>query len=403
MSKKKWIVLGILLLVFIFISFFVFDTLQNVNAPKVTVKIDVLELTKDNVSLNISMKLDNQNPYAMILEDMKLTIMTPEKELIGELTFPKKTIQSNKEIAIYTEGSFGFNNQPLEELHTHIDAEFGIDFFEFISISIPLDIDIITDPQPVIDVISFPSISMSADIGTIDETGVLVNGTILVNNQNHFLMELSNTDIIIKHNNIPISADIIVTDSVIEPQSISPITFSAFVGYDVFNNGVLSAVLTGDVTVIVGGISMKRSFTTSAQMDIPDIASYLMNNERIEISLSADFDITMNGVNMNVGLKLYNPTNVPLIASDFDIIIYRVDNDNKTKIAEDILENCPVPPRSEVCLKDSFKLPVISFFPYFGEGIPDWFLLTLIGDFKIANSTQCIPVQINGFLSGKIF
>jgi hypothetical protein len=45
----------------------------------------------------------------------------------------------------------------------------------------------------------------------------------------------------------------------------------------------------------------------------------------------------------------------------------------------------------------------MSFLPIIGDGIPDWFLLTIRGDFIIADSNQKIPVQLNGYLNGNFF
>ncbi|MBS3749584.1 MAG: hypothetical protein KGY65_04505 [Candidatus Thermoplasmatota archaeon] len=403
MTKTKWIILGILLLFFVIFSFFAMNTLRDINTPRITVEIDVFELTKENVSLNISMLINNQNPYAMTLEDLRLKIMTSEEEIIGELTFPKKTIDSNKEVTIYTEGTFGFNNQPLEKFYTQISADFGVDFFGFITISLPVNIDIITDPEPIIDTIALPTISLDAEIESVNETGVLFNGSIQVNNQNDFSISLTNTDILIKHNDTAVNANVIVQDTVIRPKSTSSINFSAFVGYDLFDSGSISVALSGDVNIAVAGISLTRPFTASAETEIPDVASFLLNNERIIIALSADIDISLRGLLMNVGFRLYNPTKIPFTALELDIIIYRVDNDSKTLIAQDTLKGCPLPGKTETCLNTTFKLPVMSFLPVIGDGIPDWFLLTIRGDFVIADSNQRIPVQLNGYLNGNFF
>jgi hypothetical protein len=128
-----------------------------------------------------------------------------------------------------------------------------------------------------------------------------------------------------------------------------------------------------------------------------------MDDERIVIALIADFDASITGLNMNVGFRLYNPTKIPLTASDLEIIVYRVDNETRSMIAEDLLESCPLPGKNETCLKTTFKVPLMSFFPIVGDGIPDWFLLTIRGDFFIADSNQKIPVQLNGYLNGNFF
>ncbi|MFO8078121.1 MAG: hypothetical protein R6U21_05720 [Thermoplasmatota archaeon] len=398
--KKKWILLGIFFLFISIIAIFTFYTLTDINTPKVTVHIDAVQLTEENVSLDISMHLDNENPYNLVLEDMTVEVLSSQNTVVGSLVFPKKTVPAHESITINSTGTFGFKGEPLEQFNSHITGDFGVNFFDFISVSLPLEITIITNPTPIIDTIFLPSISIDAGIEQVNETGVLLNGSINVDNQNTFSLSLSNSSIIIQHNNTPIDADINVTDTTIQPESKTPIYFSAFVGYEVFDNGTLSAALTGDVSIAVAGVILNRTFTASAAMNVPDLASYLMDNERIEISLSADFDITLSGVNMDVGFKLYNPTKIPLIASELDIIIYRVDNETKTIIAEDYLQNCSLPPKNETCLKTTFRLPIISFLPIVGDGIPDWFLLTLLGDFTIADSNQKIPVQINGYLSG---
>jgi len=398
--NKKWVLLGIILLIISVIAVFTFSTLTDINTPKVTVHINAVQLTEENVSLDISMHLDNENPYNLVLEDMTVEILSNQNSLVGSIVFPKKTVPAHESITINSTGIFGFNGEPLEQFNSHITGDFGVNFFDFIAVSLPLEITIITNPTPIIDAIFLPTISLDAGIEDINETGVLLKGSINVDNQNTFSLSLSNSNIIIKHNNTPIQTDITVTDTIIQAETKTPISFSAFVGYNIFDNGTLSAALTGDVSITVAGVALNRTFTASAEMDIPDISSYLMDNDRIEISLSADFDITLSGVIMDVGFKLYNPMKIPLIASELDIIIYRVDNETKTIIAEDYLQNCPLPPKNETCLKTTFQLPITSFLPIIGDGIPDWFLLTLLGDFKIADSNQKIPVQINGYLSG---
>ncbi|MBS3778753.1 MAG: hypothetical protein KGY50_05645, partial [Candidatus Thermoplasmatota archaeon] len=189
----------------------------------------------------------------------------------------------------------------------------------------------------------------------------------------------------------------------IRPKSTSSIDFSAFVGYEVFNVGTLSATLSSNVNIAVAGISLNRPFTASAEMKIPDLASFLMDNEQIVIALSADFDAGIKGLSMDVGFRLYNPTKIPLTASELDIIVYRVDNEMKTALAQDTLTDCLLPGKNETCLKTTFKIPLISFLPVVGDGVPDWFLLTIRGDFIIADSNQQIPVQLNGYLSGNFF
>ena len=399
MQKKHWLIIGLLLLIISIVTIFIVSSLTGISTPTVRVKIDAVQLTEDNVSLNITMQLDNQNSYSFVLKDMTIKAKTAQNTIIGILSFPKKTVPAHDSIISQSQGLFGFNDETLDEFESHITGEFGVSFFGF-SLSLPLNITVITNPTPVVEAIVLPTISLDADILSVNETGILLNGSIRVDNQNEFSMSLQNTDIIIDHNETTVYSDIIVNDTIIRPKSKSTIAFSAFIGYEILDIGTISAAITGDVTISISGVSLTRPFTASAQMKIPDLASFLMDDDRIVIALSADFDVSLTGLNMNVGFKLYNPTEIPLTASDLDILVYRVDNETRSVIAQDRLENCPLPGKNETCLKTTFKLPITSFLPIVGDGIPDWFLLTLLGDFTIADSNQKIPVQINGYLSG---
>ena len=402
MQKKHWLIIGLVILIIIIITIFIVTSLTGISTPTVRVKIDAVQLTEDNVSLNITMQLDNQNSYSLVLKDMTIKAKTAQNNIIGILSFPKKTVPAHESVIIQTQGLFGFNDETLDEFESHISGEFGVSFFGF-SLSLPLNITVITDPTPVVEAIVLPTISLNADIISVNETGILLNGSIQVDNQNEFSMSLQNTDIIIDHNETTVYSDIIVNDTIIRPKSKSTIAFSAFIGYEILDIGTISAAITGDVTISIAGVSLTRPFTASAQMKIPDLASFLMDNDRIVIALSADFDVSLTGLNMNVGFRLYNPTEIPLTASDLDILVYRVDNENRSIIAQDRLENCPLPGKNETCLKTTFKLPLASFLPIIGDGLPDWFLLTIMGDFIIADSNQKIPVQLNGYLSGNFF
>jgi len=402
MLKKKWLIPGILFLLICIIIIFASVSISEISAPKVSVKINTTQLTEDNITLDITMVIDNQNAYSLVIEDMTIEAITSQDTVIGSLSFPKKTIPAYEALTIETSGSFGFNDQSLEEFESLITGIFGVNFYGFF-ISLPLEISIITNPTPVVDSIVLPTFLLEADIVSVNETGVLLNGSIQVENQNEFSMSLLNTDILFEHNDTFLNAKITVDDTIIRPNSKSSILFSAFVGYEIFNIGKISASILGDVDINVAGISLNRPFTASAQVNIPDLAKFLMENDRIVISLSVDFDVKLTGLTMNVGFKLYNPTKIPLRASELEIMVYRVDNGSKSLIAEDILKNCQIPAKTETCLKSSFKLSLQSFLPIIGDGFPDWFLLTLTGDFIIADTNQRIPIQLNGYLNGNFF
>lgn len=403
MLKKQWIIIGLVLLISSILSIVIFSSLASISTPNVTVKIDAIQLSENNVSVSITMNLDNQNPYSLTLHDLTVELTSSQNTQIGKFTFSKKTIPSHETITMKTNGSFDFKGEAIEEFKSEISGDFGIELFGFYSFSLPINITVITDPSLALNTILLPTISLDTTINSVNETGVSLNGSIIVDNQNDFSIRLSNPLITIDHNQTTVFTHITLNDTKIKPKSKTVVPFTSFIGYELFNIGKISATIESDINISVAGTFITKPFTASAEVNIPDISSFILNNKRIEVSLSADFDMSLSGLNMNVGFKVYNPTDIPLSASELDIIIYRVDNNSETLIAQDTLRDCPISTQNETCLKTTFKLPLLSFIPLIGDGIPDWFLLTITGDFTIADSNQKIPIQLNGFLDGNIF
>lgn len=403
MLKKQWVIIGLVLLISSIISIVIFSSLAGISTPNVTVKIDAIQLSENNVSVSITMNLDNQNPYSLTLHDLTVELTSSQGTEIGKFTFSKKTIPSHETITMKTNGSFDFKGEAIEEFKSEISGDFGIELFGFYSFSLPINITVITDPSLALNTILLPTISLDTTINSVNETGVSLNGSIIVDNQNDFSIRLSNPLITIDHNQTTVFTHITLNDTKIKPKSKTVVPFTSFIGYELFNIGKISATIESDINISVAGTFLTKPFTASAEVNIPDISTFILNNERIEVSLSADFDMSLSGLNMNVGFNVYNPTDIPLSASELDIIIYRVDNNSETLIAQDTLRDCPISTQNETCLKTTFKLPLLSFIPLIGDGIPDWFLLTITGDFTIADSNQKIPIQLNGFLDGNIF
>lgn len=403
MQKKQWLIIGLIILIISIISIVFVSTLAGISTPTVTVKIDAFQISEKNVSINVTMELDNQNPYDLILNDLNVELISSQNKQIGLFRFSQKTVPSHGTISLQTIGLFDFKGESLDEFKSHITGDFGVQLFGVYSFSLPINIKVITDPSLAINAIVLPTISLNTDINSVNESGVKLNGTIIIDNQNDFSISLLNPLITINHNQTIANTHIIINNAKIKPQSETIINFTSFVGYELFNIGKISATIESDINITIAGTSLTRPFTASAEVNIPDITTFILNNERIEISLSADFDLSLSGLNMNVGFKVYNPTDIPLTASELDIIIYRVDNNTKTLITQDTLRDCPISTRNETCLKTTFNLPILSFIPLIGDGIPDWFLLTITGDFTIADSNQKIPIQLNGFVDGNLF
>jgi LEA14-like dessication related protein len=402
MYKKIAFILFILFIINIIVTALLFNTVNSIETPDVTIEIKIAGVTEDTITLEATFQVDNPNSFSIMLKDMIINATTPDGEIIGLIALPNMTIDAGKNATISSINTLGFNGKELTTFYSKITGNVGVTLFGFFTKTLPINVLLITNPTSLVEAVQVPGIQFDAEFSDFTADGVLFNGTIWVDNQNDFSMQLKNIDINVEHTNALQVAELTVLDTQIPPRSKVPILVNGTAYYSIFNEGTLSATISADASIILGGVDMSLPFSSKASMTVPDLSTFLLNGEHLIISLSADFDLTLHGINTTVGFRLYNPTEIPMTAYNLTLTIYRLDNETPTVLAEDTLEKCPFAPENETCLKSAFILAYSSFIPQLGTGFPDWFQLSLTGDFTIANTTQRIPVTLNGYISPKI-
>lgn len=402
MYKKIAFIIFILLIANIIITVLMFNTVNSIQTPDVIIDINIADVTKETITIEATLQIDNPNSFSIMLEDIIINETTPEGDIIGLISLPNIMVESRENATISSVNTLGFNGNELTTFHSRITGNVGVTLFGFLTKTLPINVLLITNPTALVEAIQAPDIHFDVDLSDFTDDGVLFNGTIWVDNQNDFSMLLKNVDITIEHTNALHVADLLVLDTEIPPKSEIPIYVNGTAYYTIFNEGKLSATITADASITLGGVQMSLPVTSTASMSVPDLSTFLLNGKHLIISLSVDFDLTLQGINTTVGFLLYNPTKIPFTAFNLTLRAYRLDNETPTVLAEDTLEQCQYPPENETSLKSVFMLPYSSIIPRLDTGFPDWFQLSLSGDFTIANTTQRIPVTLNGYISPKI-
>ncbi|MDG6229191.1 MAG: hypothetical protein QCH96_04430 [Candidatus Thermoplasmatota archaeon] len=403
MGKKIILVILAIFLANIIGTIILISTVNSIQAPEVTIDITISKITEDTITIEARLSIDNPNSFPIILENMLINASSPKGDNIALISLPNAIVGQGQQKTITSVGSMGFNRKELSTFHSRITGDVGVTLFGFFTKTIPIRVLLITNPTAFVEAVQAPSIYFDADFSDFTEEGVLFNGTIWIDNQNDFSMSLEHTEIQIEHTNAINVSDFSFSSQRIPPKSNIPIYVNGTAYYTIFNQGMLSATINGNASVLIGGVNMSIPFASTASMKVPDLSTFLLNGEHLIISLSADFDLTLQGLNATVGFRLYNPTKIPLAANNLTLIIYRLDDTVPTVLAQDTLTECPIPPLNETCLQSQFTLPYISFIPKINSGFPEWFQLSLTGDFLIANTTQRIPVTLNGYISPRIF
>lgn len=403
MDKKFILVVLIMFIANIIVTALLVSTVLTIQSPNVSIEIKAVGINEHTISFEVNMQVDNPNSFSILLEDMLINITTPNGNPIGSIMLPNMTISSGQHTTISSINTMGFNNSTLTTFHSRITGNVGVTLFGFFTKRLSINVLLITNPTALVEAVQLPSIHFDANFSEFTTEGLMFNGTLLIENQNDFSLSLSDLEIRMEHTNAHNIADFSTTEINIPPNSIVPTYINGTANYTIFNQGKLSATIQGNASLLIAGINMSLPFTSTTATTVPDLSTFLLNGEHLIISLSADIDVTLQGLNATVGFRLYNPTKIPMTAFNLTLLMYRLDNATPTLLAEDILEQCSISPVNETCLISNFLLPYTSLLPKIGTGLPEWFQLSLSGDFTIANTTQRIPVTINGYVSPRLF
>jgi hypothetical protein len=81
-------------------------------------------------------------------------------------------------------------------------------------------------------------------------------------------------------------------------------------------------------------------------------------------------------------------------------IIYGLTGENKKIIAEKDMKPCLVLSKNEVCISTQIRIPYLKLiFSGTGRIFPEFFGLSLEGNFAINGTKQIIPISINGYIN----
>ena len=162
--------------------------------------------------------------------------------------------------------------------------------------------------------------------------------------------------------------------------------------------------LKGTAGAKIAGINQNISFSADASFKIPKIKEFIFNNDTIDFGLPLQFKFKLNGILGTVGFRMYNPSNVPLLANNLVCRVYRLDGDNITLLGREIMDTCQIAPRNRICVKTQILIPYKKFLLSGSKKIlPNFIILRIDGDFSIDGTKQVFPISVNGFVDPHLF
>jgi len=403
--KVFTIFLAFLMLANIITAIFIFADIQVIKTPKIDVKVNVENITATELVLEIQMKTYNQNSFEVSIEDFKVRSITKNGDKIGELNIKGGAIPPDKKKTFTVTDQIKFEEKSdFKILYNKITGKVGFNFLGFIKKTIPIELDVTTSIEEIIDNIEIPDIDLEFNFNELTEEGVEFTAGINVYNPNDIgitINELTLNAINDYNENV---GSFKIIGGEIKPKNHSFFTSTGVLLYKFIDTQKLILSVGGNASLKIAGMNKSLSLSTDMSVVLPDIQEFIFKNENIKFYIPVQFKLTLRGIQATVGLKYYNPSNITLVTRNINCSIHRVDGEEKTQLGIKSMESCIINPHKEVCIKTQILIPYLK---YLRTGnwkiIPDWIVLTIEGDFALAGTRQAFPLSLNAYVNPNLF
>lgn len=404
-KKIFTIFLIILLTVNMIASIVIFTDIQIIESPKTEVKVKVLDLTADELILEIQMKLHNPNSFELSMQDFKVLSTSKKGETIGEIEIKGGRIPSDKtEIFIVTDEIKFQEKSDFKMLNNKITGKIGINFLGFIKKTIPIELNVITSLEEIIDNIEIPDMDLEFNFDNLTREGLEFTAGINIFNPNNIGITIHELKLNAINDQNEKVGSFNIAGGEIRPKNHSFFKSTGVLLYKFIDTQELILSVGGNGSVKIAGMNKRLSMSTEISVILPDIQEFIFQNENVKFYIPVQFKLTLGGIKSTVGLKYFNPSNVTLVTRNMNCSIHRVDNEKKTQLGIKSMESCIINPHREVCIQSEIIIPYLK---YLRAGswrlIPDWIVLTIEGDFAIAGTRQAFPISLNAYVNPNLF
>ena len=406
-TKKKifTIFLIVLLLANIIAAIFIFSDIQVIKAPKTEVKLRIIDVTADKLTLQIDMEMQNPNSFEVSVEDFKIVSTTKNGDKIGEIEIDGGKISSDKTKTFTVTDDLQFQgDSDFKVLNNQITGKIGVKFLGFIKKTIPLELNLETNLEDITEDIEIPDIDLEFGFEELTDEGLEFSTGISIYNPNDIGITINELTLFAINDFNENVGNFQITGGDIKANNKSFFTSNGVLLYTLIDTTELTLRLNGNASVHIAGMDKSVELETEMTVTLPDMQEFIFQNENIKFYIPVQFKLTFNGILATVGFKYYNPSNVTLVTRNINCSIHRVDKDEKALLGIEPMESCIIDPKEEVCVKTQILIP---YRDYLKAGnwrvLPDWIVLTIDTDLAIAGTRQAFPVSLNAYVNPNLF
>jgi len=398
-------VILILLIIFnlIIASLLILD-IQTFIPPKTTVRINILDMNSEALKLETIVNVDNSNVFEISIQNFEVVSRTQYGEEIGRIMIPGGTIQGGTNKTFTSEDNFILTNQNIALLQNTLTARVSLKFLGLIEKSIPLEIDIETSIEALVEQIKQPTITMHTELTEIYQEGINFTSTIMIYNPTHLLYNIEEIYFNIENDQGENLGKITLTGNRIEPLHSITLISDGTILFDAFDAQRIWLKLFGIAGVQIAGLYKTINITADTSFSIPNIKEFIFGNEPIDFNIRVKFKLTLRGLICKVGFQMYNPSNITILAEDLICSVLRQDGEIYSEYGQNYMEHCTINPHQQICVQTNITIRYLDIIRI-GKGRlrPDWLILRVDGNLYIAGTSQVVPISLNAYADPYIF
>lgn len=403
-KKILVIIVSALILINVIVGAFLFLDIQILKAPLIHADIDPIELTPDHILLEARIHVTNPNPFDISVENFKVVSTTSDGYEIGQFFIAGGIIPPNTNKTFTATDQLGFSGHDYTLIKNTISLDIGITVLGIIKKTIPFEMTVDASLANITNTIQVPVMHLQGTVDDITRDGVHFSGALDAYNPNSFEIFIENLSLIMQtEKNVDVGT-VTLTGGIIKPEESLTIDVKGTLLYKALDAEKILVNLSGQAGIRAAGIKKSVPFSVDIQFIVPDPMTLLSLNETFNFTLSGDFKIRARGVLCTIEFAIYNPSKIPLDARNLICSIFRFDNNKTRLLGTQNMSSCTVEPKNKVCLGTEILLPYSKFlFSGAHQILPDWFILTIKGNFSISGVNRSVPIAITGNLSPHFF
>ncbi|MBN1280700.1 MAG: hypothetical protein JXA00_03535 [Candidatus Thermoplasmatota archaeon] len=403
--KRKLI--AVLLVIFFILNVvaaaFLFLDIQVLEFPQTTIRIDVIEITADEVIVHHDLQLYNPNSFEMILQDFEILATTPEGEEVTRMIIEGGSIPGQSNASFSADDRITMKGDLSGLLTTRISGTVGLNVFGIIRKTIPLELTVLTSLKDVVQKIAVPTIAVHANVGTITREAVELLVDIDVSNPNTIPLNINDVLLSITNEKGTSVGTFTIADAQIPAEDAITLHGLGTVLVDALNAKQLFLTLSAAAGAAIAGMNKTLPIETTIDVTIPDLTDYLPEDTFLELAIRVDLRLARGGLHGNMTLEVINPTKLPFVIKDILVDYYGVKKNQKYFVAQGPLGSGELVPENTTYFYGDILIPIVKLLNLSRRPLfPDMMFAQLRAKLTLFGLDIALPVAIGSYVDIKL-